>query len=282
MQATMRLSLAVLCLLLACGCASQAPVRSDPRDPWERMNRATFRFNDKFDRAVAKPVARGYRKLTPHLVQTGVTNFLANLNEPVVMVNELLQGKFTPFMHDTSRLLVNSIIGIGGLFDPATPMGIDKNDNDFGQTLGVWGIGSGPYFVIPFLGPSDVRDTFGRATDAFGLDPRHYIRDPWTSYSLWALGFIDTRAHLLDVEAVLQGAYDPYSFLRNAYLQNRQFKVRGGRSSTEEEEEKKLLEESGVETAPPQSPPPPESHALPESQPQSPPPPPEAPAPPPK
>jgi phospholipid-binding lipoprotein MlaA len=258
MLSTIRIPLAVLCLLLACGCATQAPAHADPRDPWESMNRATFRFNDKFDRAIAKPVARGYRKITPHLVQTGVTNFLSNLNEPVVMVNELLQGKFAPFMHDTSRLLVNSVIGVGGLFDPATPMGIDKNDSDFGQTLGVWGAGPGPYFVIPFLGPSDVRDAFGRGADVFA-DPRHYIRDPWTSYGLWTLGLIDTRAHLLDVEGVIQGAYDPYSFLRNAYLQNRQFKVRGGGSSGEEAEEKKLLEESGVEQTAPQAQPPAEA-----------------------
>lgn len=251
MQATTRISFAALLLLLLCGCAAQAPARSDPRDPWERMNRATFTFNDKVDRAVLKPVARGYRRITPRVVQVGVSNFFTNVSYPTVMVNDLLQGQFTPFVHDTSRLLVNTVIGIGGLFDPATAMGLEKGDRDFGQTLGKWGVHAGPYLVIPFLGPSDVRDGIGRGGDLF-TDPRHYIRNDYWSYGLWALGFVDTRSHLLDLERTLQGAYDPYAFIRNAYLQNREFKVRGSSSQSEENEEQKMLEESGIEPTPQQ------------------------------
>ena len=248
-----RVSLAALFLLLAAGCATRPVTRTDPRDPWERMNRATYAFNDKLDRAVLKPVARGYRKVTPHVVQVGVSNFMSNIGYPTVMVNDLLQGQFTPFVRDTGRLLVNTVIGIGGVFDPATAMGLERGDRDFGQTLGKWGLHSGPYLVIPFLGPSDVRDTFGRAGDVF-TDPRHYIDNSYWSYGLWALGFVDLRARLLDSEGVLQGAYDPYGLIRNAYLQNREFKVRGNSSRNEEDEEQKMLEESGIEPTP-QAPP---------------------------
>jgi phospholipid-binding lipoprotein MlaA len=270
MQLAIRVLLAIVLLSFAAGCATRPGVKSDPRDPWERMNRATFTFNDKLDRAVLKPVARAYRKVTPHVVQVGVSNFFSNVGYPTVMVNDLLQGRFTPLARDTGRLLINTTIGVGGLFDPATPMGFEKNDRDFGQTLGVWGVKSGPYFVIPLLGPSDVRDGVGRIGDVF-TDPRHYIQNNYWGYGLWALGFLDSRAHLLDVEGTLQGAYDPYAFIRNAYLQNREFKVRGSSSHAEEDEEQKMLEESGVEPSPqgePAAPPP----KPPESQPQTPPP----------
>ena len=255
MVLNLRTTLAALSLLLAAGCAAMPGARPDARDPWERMNRATYAFNDKLDRAILKPVARGYRRITPHVVQVGVSNALGNASYPTVMVNDLLQGQFTPFVRDTGRLLVNTVIGIGGLFDPATAMGLDRGDRDFGQTLGKWGVKPGPYLVLPFLGPSDVRDTVGRTGDVFS-DPRTYIRNSYWSYGLWALGFIDTRAHLLDAEGALQGAYDPYAFIRNAYLQNREFKVRGANSKSEEDEEQKMLEESGIEPSPPAQQPP--------------------------
>jgi phospholipid-binding lipoprotein MlaA len=247
----MRISLTAPLLLLLSACATQAATRSDPRDPWERMNRATYAFNDKFDKALFRPVARGYRAAVPHVVQTGIRNVFDNVDTTIVMLNDLLQGQLTPFMHDTSRLLVNTVIGIGGLFDPATAMGLEKGDRDFGQTLGKWGVGSGPYLVLPLLGPSDIRDTFGRGADAFST-PRTYISNSYWSYGTWALEKIDWRSRVLDTDRVLDGAYDPYAFLRNAYLQNRAFKVRGGSSQSEEDEEQKMLEESGVEPTPQQ------------------------------
>jgi phospholipid-binding lipoprotein MlaA len=261
MEATIRTLLAALLLLLLGACATQAPTRSDPRDPWERMNRATYAFNDRFDKAIFRPVARGYRAAVPRFAQTGIRNAFDNVDTTITMLNDLLQGQFTGFVHDTSRLLVNTVIGIGGLFDPATAMGLEKSDRDFGQTLGKWGLHTGPYVVLPLLGPSDVRDTFGRTADAFST-PRTYIRNTWWNYGTWGLEKVDWRSRVLDSDRLLDSAYDPYAFLRNAYLQNRAFKVRGGSSQGEEDEEQKMLEESGIDSTPeqsqqPQPPPPP-------------------------
>jgi phospholipid-binding lipoprotein MlaA len=257
---TTPVSLLWICLLLLCSCATLPPGdKPDPRDPWERMNRTTYKFNDKLDKAVVQPVARGYRRVTPHFVQTGIRNFLDNLNYPVVMLNDLLQGQFKAFFNDTARLLVNTTLGVGGLFDTATAAGLEKNDRDFGQTLGKWGAHTGPYVVLPFLGPSDVRDAFGRLGDEYS-SPRHYIRNNYVNYGLWTLDVVDTRARLLDATKLLESAYDPYAFLRNAYLQRRDFKVNGGESQNEEDRERQLMEEAGEDdTAPPLAPPP--SHA---------------------
>lgn len=259
MPLTTRTSLLALCLLLAAGCAALPLEKRNARDPWERMNRATYRFNDKFDKAIARPVARGYRQVTPHVVQTGIRNFFDNVDTPIVMLNDLLQGQFRPFLNDTGRLLLNSTIGIGGLMDPATRAGLEKNDRDFGQTLGKWGMGTGPYLVIPFLGPSDARDVVGKVADAYST-PRQYISNVYWRYGLWITEKIDLRSRLLDTDRLLDGAYDPYAFLRSAYLQHRDFKVHGGQSSSEEEQEQKMLEEAGEEpaegTAPPQTSPP--------------------------
>jgi phospholipid-binding lipoprotein MlaA len=273
MQITIRVSMASLALLCLFGCASLPSGKRDPRDPWERMNRTTYRFNDKLDRAVLKPVARGYRKVTPRFVRTGVTNFFDNLEYPIVMVNDLLQAQFKPLLQDTGRLVLNTTLGLGGLFDPATSAGLDKNQRDFGQTLGKWGLRPGPYLVIPFLGPSDIRDAVGLVGDEFS-NPRHYIQNPYVDYGLAGLHLLDRRARLLDAERVLESAYDPYALIRNAYLQRRQFLVSGSQSSTEEEQEEKLLEELG-EGPEDQSPKPqqPESQRPPQP-PQPPPPPP--------
>jgi len=260
MPSTIRLSLLALGLLLLLGCATLPPGKRDPRDPWERMNRVTYRFNDTFDRAIFQPVARGYRKVTPHFVQTGVSNFFDNLEYPIVMVNDLLQGQIGPFFSDTGRLLLNTTVGIGGLMDPATRVGLEKNDREFGQTFGKWGIGTGPYFVIPFLGPSDVRDSVGIVANTYA-DPRTYLNNDYWRYGLWVLRAIDKRAKLLDAQGAIDSAYDPYAFVRNVYLQHRAFKVNGGQSTDEEQQEQKLLEESEQDmsegtAAPPQAPPP--------------------------
>jgi phospholipid-binding lipoprotein MlaA len=261
MTLTTRTSLLALCVLLTVGCATQPPAKRNPRDPWERMNRATYSFNDKFDRAIARPVARGYRKAVPHFVQTGVRNFFDNADTPIVMVNDLLQGQFRSFLSDTGRLLLNTTIGVGGLGDPATAAGLEKNDRDFGQTLGVWGVKSGPYLVLPFLGPSDVRDTVGKVADTY-TTPRSYIHNTYWKYGLWLTEKVDARSRLLAADQLLDGAYDPYGFLRNAYLQHRDFKVNGGQSPSEEDQEQKMLDEAGQDeqqapqsSAPSQTPP---------------------------
>jgi phospholipid-binding lipoprotein MlaA len=242
---TIRTAMLTACLawLTACATLPKDSQRS-PRDPWERMNRTTYKFNDALDRAIVKPVAKGYVKVTPQPVRTGVTNFFDNLETPITMVNDLLQWQVKAFFNDTARLVVNTTLGIGGLFDPATRAGLDKNDRDFGQTLGVWGVKSGPYVVLPVLGPSDVRDAFGRIPDDYS-NPRHYIKNNWVAWGMWGVRGIDTRSRLLYADTIVQSAYDPYAFVRNAYLQHRDFKVSGGQQTQDEnQQEQKLLDEA--------------------------------------
>ena len=229
MQTTIRVSALSVTVMTLLGCAA-APAQKDPRDPWERMNRSTYKFNDKVDRAVLRPVAHGYKKVTPSFVRTGISNFFDNLGYPIVIVNDLLQAKFLSAGRDTGRLLMNTTLGIGGLLDPASTAGLSKNVNDFGLTLGTWGLHKGPYFVIPFLGPSDVRDGLGRIPDSFA-SPANYIGNSTVHYSLWGVGLLDTRYRLITVEPALDSAYDPYLFMKNAYLQRRDFLLSGGQSN---------------------------------------------------
>jgi len=245
-------SLVSLLLLLASltGCASLPPgTQPHPDDRFERFNRGVYKFNDALDRAVAKPVATAYVKVTPRPIRTGVSNFLANLESPITIVNELLQGKLKGFGTDTARLVINTTIGIGGLFDPATRMGLMAGDEDLGQTFGRWGIRSGPYLMLPVFGPSSVRDGFGRIGDTFA-HPRYYIDDDWTRYGLTALDFVDTRAGLLQTDAVLERSFDRYAFIRNAYLQRRQFQVYDGNPPEEPVEDEEPYEEEPTDVAP--------------------------------
>ena len=202
-----------------------------PRDPFERFNRSVYRMNDALDRGVARPVAQAYVKVTPAPVRSGVSNFFRNVNSPTVIVNSLLQAKPKAFATETLRLVVNTTVGIGGLFDPASQLGIPAGDEDFGQTLGRWGVRSGPYVVLPFLGPSTVRDTVGIAADQF-TDPKYYlVKDFWVKFSLTVASLIDTRAGLLGTDELLARSFDPYVFMRNAYLQRREFQVSDGTAS---------------------------------------------------
>jgi len=253
----------MLCLLLLAACAAIPPgEKRDPRDPWEHVNRGIYKFNDKLDRAVLRPVARGYVKITPRFVRTGVHNFFDNLDYPVVMVNDLLQGQIRPFFNDTSRFLLNSTLGIGGLFDPATAAGLDKNDREFGQTLGKWGVPTGPYFVLPVFGASDVRDTFGRVVNDFST-PRQYIKNIYWNYGLFVVQEVDVRSQLLPYDRLVDTAYDPYTFVRNAYLQNREFKVHGGASKSEQQQEEELERQADEEQQSGAPPPPPQHEVAP-------------------
>jgi phospholipid-binding lipoprotein MlaA len=244
-----RLCLLVLTCLALFGCAA-APAKRDPRDPFERLNRTTFKFNDSFDRHVYRPVARGYQKVVPHVVRTGISNFLDNLSYTVTIANDLLQLKFKAFGMDTGRLVMNTTLGVGGLLDPASAAGLQKNDQDLGLTFARWGAKSpGPYLVVPFLGPSDVRDGIGRIGDIW-LDPRHYIKNNAATWSLWGVDVIDIRYRLLSTDQYLDSAYDRYAFLRNAYLQRRQFLVSQGENPDQQDqeqykEEQQILDESG-------------------------------------
>lgn len=245
MPTAVRSFLLAVCLLCVGGCALPPGVKPDPRDPWERMNRTTWKFNDGFDHYVFRPVAKGYTKAVPRFARTGIHNFFGNLGYPIVILNDLLQWQITAFGSDIGRFLMNSTAGIGGLLDPATAVGLEKNDREFGQTLGVWGVKPGPYLMLPLMGPSDVRDTGGLLVDQF-TDPRNYLFGRWVSWSLYIVSSMDRRAQLLgSTDRALEEAYDKYAFLRSAYLQNREFKVHGEQSTNEEEQEKKLLEEMG-------------------------------------
>jgi len=194
-------------------------------DPWEGFNRAMFRFNDTLDTYALKPVAQGYQAVTPQFLEDGVHNVFGNLGDVGNLANNLLQGKMHDAGVDTGRLIFNTTFGLLGFFDVATPMGLQKNDEDFGQTLGVWGLGSGPYLVIPFLGPSSVRDATGKLPDSF-LEPYPYMGHVPTRNVTRAVDVVDTRASLLSAEKLISG--DKYIFIRNAYLQNREFRVKDG------------------------------------------------------
>jgi len=207
---------ALLFTFLLGGCAS-----TDPRDPFETYNRAVFAFNEDVDRAIIKPVAKAYRSTVPNPVRRGVSNVFSNLDDVVVIINDLLQLKLEQAVQDLTRFLVNSVFGLAGIFDVATHMGLPKHNEDLGQTLGYWGVDSGPYLVLPFLPPSTVRDTAGFFGDA-QVDPVFQITDTGTRYAAIALETIDQRAQLLSASRVLdEAALDRYAFVRDAYLQHR-------------------------------------------------------------
>ena len=216
----------LLAALLLAGCATVA--HPDPRDPWESYNRAMTSFNDGVDKAVIKPVATVYKEVLPSPVRTGVGNFFGNLSDVWSLVNNVLQAKPEGALHSFWRVVVNTTIGIGGLFDPATEMHLVRHREDFGQTLGYWGADSGPYLVLPLLGPSTLRDTIALPVDYLGR-PQGQINDVPVRNSLTVLEAVDTRARLLGVEQLLnQAALDPYSFQRDAFLQKRRNDIHDG------------------------------------------------------
>jgi phospholipid-binding lipoprotein MlaA len=222
-----------LCALSLSGCVALPPnAPRSPQDPWESWNRGVYKVNDKLDRAVAKPVTKAYMKVVPKPLRTGVSNFFANLNTPTVLINDALQGKFLAAANDLGRFVLNSTVGIGGLLDPATPAGLDRNDEDFGQTLGKWGVHAGPFLEIPVLGPSDARDAPGRVVDGF-TNPQAYIGNIVIKYPLYGLYLIDTRQSLMSLDDTLKRIYDPYAFIRDAYLQRRAYLVSDGKASDE-------------------------------------------------
>src|SRR6202790_2341183 len=191
-----RAALCIVSLLSVSACVTLPPNSPrSPQDPWESWNRGVYKVNDKLDRAIAKPVARTYVRFVPHPVRTGVSNFFANLNTTTVMINDALQGKFLAAGNDLGRFLLNSTVGVGGILDPATPAGLDKNDEDFGQTLGHWGVHAGPFVELPLLGPSDLRDAPSKVVDAY-TDPQQYVSNLTVKYSLYGLYLVEKRQSL--------------------------------------------------------------------------------------
>lgn len=213
-----RLSLtAPLLALVIAGCASGP----NPKDPYESVNRKVFAFNEGLDQAVFKPVAKGYEAVLPQFARTGVSNFFGNIGDVFIGVNNLLQGKPDKALSDAGRVLVNTTVGILGLFDPATDIGLEKHEEDFGQTLGKWGVGDGPFLVLPIFGPRTTRDTFGLGLD-LAADPVTKVYPVSTRNTGVAARFVNDRAELLPVEKALDdAALDKYGYIRDAYLQRR-------------------------------------------------------------
>jgi phospholipid-binding lipoprotein MlaA len=222
------------------GCATVPPnAGNNPADPYERVNRQVYVFNDRFDRGVAQPVARGYAAVVPQPVRNCVGNFFANLGEITNFVNAALQLKAGDAATDVGRLLVNSTAGLLGCFDVAKGIGWERNRQDFGLTMGKWGLPPGPYVVLPFFGPSTIRDAFGEIPDYF-TDPVRLIHPKTDYYIVYATRFVDRRSQFLDTSSLLDdAAIDPYAFLRDGYLQRRRSRVYDGNpppSKLEDEE----------------------------------------------
>ena len=215
------------------GCATTA---NNPRDPFEGFNRAMFSVNEGID-VVVKPVARGYEAVLPGPIKTGIGNFFGNIADLWIAVNNFLQGKVTEGASDVGRVLVNSTVGIVGLIDVASDLGLEKHAEDFGQTLGKWGVGEGPYLFWPIIGPRNVRDTFGFAVDA-SADPVVHLHDVSARNTLIGIRFIDLRASLLPADKVIEeAAFDKYNYIRDAYFQNRRNAVHDGNPPPIKEED---------------------------------------------
>ena len=228
----MRLLTVLGLILLAAGCASTGEER-DPRDPWEGLNRGVYKFNDTFDEYLARPVARAYVKVLHQEIRTRIGNFFSNLQDPLISLNNLLQGKFEDGVNDFARFAFNSTFGLLGIHDVATDWGLEKHNEDFGQTFGRWGAGPGPYLVLPVLGSSTLRDGIGLGFD-WTLDPMSEIRPINLRNSLVAVRGINLRADLLEASRILEeAALDRYVFQRDAYLQRRRSLIYDGRPPRE-------------------------------------------------
>jgi len=224
-------------------------------DPLEGFNRAMYTFNDKLDVYLLKPVAKGYRAVAPVPVRKSISNFFSNLHDPLVMLNNFLQGKPGQAASDLGRFLTNSTVGIFGLFDVATKIGLPKHDEDFGQTLAVWGVGDGPYLVLPFFGPSNLRDGPSLIVDWETYPPNH-MEEHSTSDKLYVVEVVDRRAQLLDASDILEQAagQDPYVFVREAYRQRRRNQVYDGNPPQEAPDPSLFEEDTPAPKAPAKEP----------------------------
>lgn len=225
MRGRLSVGTAVVAGFLSLAFAQGAVAQSQQSDPWEGINRPLYLFNEVFDGYIVRPVAVTYDKAVPGFAKRGVSNFLDNLDDVNVIANDLLQLKMNAALRDSGRFLINTTAGMGGFLDVASELGMYKNYEDFGQTLGHWGVGDGGYLVIPFLGASTVRDTVGMVPDML-LNPIYWVTDSKTRTALFAIDTVDTRLGYLAAESMITG--DEYSFVRNAYLQRREYLVNDG------------------------------------------------------
>lgn len=214
----------VVAASLLSGCATQSN-----KDPLEGLNRGIYKFNDTVDKAAFKPVAGAYKAVVPSTLRSGVNNFFSNLGDVVTVINDLLQFKLSKAMDDAGRVAINTTFGIGGIFDWASMDGIEKRNEDFGQTLAYWGWKDSSYLVLPFIGPSTLRDTGGLIIDSAFFDPIGYVDDPEDRNQLLLTKFIDKRSTYLPGSDLLdEAALDPYVFMRDAYMQRRESQVQDG------------------------------------------------------
>ena len=204
--------------------SSISVVSEEVNDPFEEINRKTYAFNEKLDEILVKPIAETYSKAPPK-IKNGVTNFFNNLEEVDTFINQLLQGKPKKSLNDLTRFIINTTIGIGGFIDVASKMGLQRHEEDFGQTLAVWGVSEGPYIMLPFLGPSTLRDTVSRPVSSF-LSVSFHMTETDVNIALKSIDALETRERLLDVESLLSG--DKYSFVKDAYIQSIMYEVKDG------------------------------------------------------
>lgn len=215
-----------LTLIIAGACLTPVLFAQSPQeDPFIEVNRNVYKFNEVLDTLIIKPVTKCYDVVVPDVGKRGVTNFFNNIDDVNVVFNDLLQFKMKNAVQDSGRLVINTTIGVGGLIDVATQFGLYKNYEDFGQTLGYWGFDSGPYMVLPFFGSSSVRDTIGLIPD-YLMNPVFWINDDATRHSVYALETVDTRLYYMAAESMITG--DEYTFVRDAYLQRREYQVADG------------------------------------------------------
>ena len=233
--AKLKQALVIFFATVLVGCASiPAGVAPSPNDPWESFNRSIFDFNEGLDAYVLKPVVSGYRFVLPEFVREGIYNFFSNYNDIYTALNNLLQGNPSYAFNDLMRVVVNTTFGLGGFIDMATPGGLEKHKEDWGQTFGVWGIPSGPYVVLPFFGPSSVRDAFGTTADLETDYLFKYIPNVGLRNSITGLRVINARNTYYEAGDLLDGvAIDKYSFMRDAYIQRRQYQIDEGRDGDE-------------------------------------------------
>ena len=234
-------------LVLVMLSAPEAALAAPTPDPLQPFNRAMFTFNDAVDRVVFRPLAVGYRAVFPQPIRNGVNNFFNNLRTPTILLNDILQGKPKRAQKTINRFLVNSTIGLLGFVDIATSLGFPKHQEDYGQTLAVWGVPAGPYIVLPLLGPSTLRDAVGKVPEFYIADPLWEPDDTAVAIARFGVRAVDIRSRLLDLDRVIKMQVDPYLFFRETYLQNRQRAILDGgqpdRSGASEDIEQKLLEE---------------------------------------
>ncbi len=233
-----------LALVITCsGCATlEGP--ENPDDPYERFNRSMYAFNDTIDVYAMKPIAKGYQTITPDAVDKGISSFFSNLDDIIVLINDLLQLKLQQAASDATRIVFNTFFGLLGFIDVSTGVGLPKHNEDFGQTLGYWGVGSGPYIVLPFLGPSSVRDGIGFTVDTAEFDLINNELNGKEKYGVLAVKYIDKRADLLSATNIIdETSPDPYAFIRDAWVQRRLNLVHDGAPPDDEFSDEELFED---------------------------------------